>query len=422
MKEYAISPEVVALVEGCKKEVQPRLDAIMERAEMHQYRVIRAMQNARLSDAHFHTATGYGYDDVGREVVETIYAEVFGAQEALVRPHISSGTHAISLCLYGVLRPGDELLAITGAPYDTINTVIGTQEGDNGNGTLKDFGIDYKQVDLVDGHIDRKAIAAAITEKTKMIYLQRSTGYSWRKALTLEDIKEAIAYCKSIKPDVVAFVDNCYGEFLDEAEPVGVGADLMAGSLIKNPGGGLAPTGGYVAGKKEYVHMAACRLAAPGVAGETGATLGINRTLLQGFFLAPTVVAQAIQSAVLVAAVYAKLGFDVCPSVTDYRSDIIQSIRMGAPEGVEVFCQAVQEAAPVDAFVTPVPWEMPGYNCPVIMAAGAFIQGSSIELSADAPMREPYIVYFQGGLTHFHGKLGLLLSLQRLVDAGIIQL
>ncbi|MGL4282522.1 MAG: methionine gamma-lyase family protein, partial [Eubacterium aggregans] len=316
-EEYHISQQVMDLVERIGTGIKPQLDTLMERAEMHQYRVIRAMQRAGLSDRHFHPATGYGYDDVGREIVEAIYADVFGAEDALVRPHISSGTHAISLCLYGVLRPGDEILAITGTPYDTIRTVIGYEEGDNGTGTLKDFGISYKQVDLNDGQVDYDGIRAAITDKTKMVYLQRSTGYSWRKALTLADIQAAIAFAKEIKPDVVAFVDNCYGEFLDDDEPVSVGADLMAGSLIKNPGGGIAPTGGYVAGKKEYVYMAACRLAAPGVAKETGATGTINRTLLQGFFLAPTVVAQALQSAILMAAVYEKLGFAVCPGPED---------------------------------------------------------------------------------------------------------
>lgn len=415
---YGISEKVIRFVDETAKTVQPRLDEVMARAEMHQYRVIRAMQKAQLADRHFHPATGYGYDDVGREVVEKIYADVFDAEAALVRPHISSGTHAISLCLFGVLRPGDELLAVTGAPYDTINTVIGCQEGDDGNGTLQDFGIGFKQVDLIDGQVDFKGIEKALTSKTKMIYIQRSTGYSWRKALTLEDIEAVIAFCKKIKPDVIAFVDNCYGEFLDDGEPTAVGADLMAGSLIKNPGGGLAPTGGYVAGRADLVHMAACRLSAPGVAGETGATGNVNRTYLQGFFLAPTVVAQALQSAVLMAAVYKRLNYAVCPEVEDYRSDIIQSIQLGDPEQIKIFCRAVQEAAPVESFLTPEPWDMPGYNCPVIMAAGAFIQGSSIELSADAPMREPYIVYFQGGLTHFHGKLGILLTVQRLMDAG----
>ena len=421
-EEFNISKDVICFVDQVEAEIEPRLAELDEKAEYHQYKVIKAMQRANLSDRHFHPATGYGYDDVGREVVETIYADIFGAEDALVRPHISSGTHAISLCLYGVLRPGDELLSITGSPYDTLRTVIGIEEADAGNGTLKDFGVNYKQIELTeDGKINEEKVLSSIHENTKMIYMQRSTGYSWRKALKISDMAEIIAKIKAVKPDVVVFVDNCYGEFLDYKEPVAVGADLMAGSLIKNPGGGLAPTGGYVAGKEKYVYMAACRLAAPGVAKETGATLDINRTLLQGLFLAPTVVAQAIKTAVLMAAVYDKLGFGVCPGVEDYRSDIIQSIRLCDPEAVKVFCRAVQEAAPVDSFVTPEPWDMPGYNCPIIMAAGAFIQGSSIELSADAPMREPYIAYFQGGLTHYHGKLGLLLTLQRLMEAGIIK-
>ncbi|MEG0075241.1 MAG: methionine gamma-lyase family protein [Eubacterium sp.] len=419
---FNISKEVIDYVEKVEKEITEQIKSIDEKAEYHQYKVIRAMQNAGLSDRHFHAATGYGYDDIGREIVETIYADIFGAEDALVRPHISSGTHAISLCLYGILRPGDELLSITGSPYDTLRTVIGIEDEDQGCGTLKDFRVKYKQIELLeDGRIDEDTVLSSIHENTKMIYLQRSTGYSWRKALQIDDLKEIIVKVKAVKPDVVVFVDNCYGEFLDYLEPTAVGADLMAGSLIKNPGGGLAPTGGYVAGRKDLVYMAACRLAAPGVAKETGATLGINRTLLQGLFLAPTVVAQAIKTATLMAGVYTHLGFEVCPKVDDYRSDIIQSIKLGTPEGVKVFCCAVQEAAPVDSFVTPEPWEMPGYSCPIIMAAGAFIQGSSIELSADAPMREPYIAYFQGGLTHYHGKLGLLLTLQRLKEAGIIK-
>ncbi len=420
---FNISESVIQFVDQVEAGIKQQLDAVDERAEAHQYRVIRAMQKQNLSDRHFHTATGYGYDDAGREVIEAIYADIFGAEDALVRPHISSGTHAISLCLYGVLRPGDELLAITGAPYDTLRTVIGMEgyEADNGCGTLRDFGVYYKQVDLRDdGSIDTEKVLASITDKTKMVYLQRSKGYSWRKAITIDDIEKIIADVRRKKPDVVVFVDNCYGEFLDDKEPTAVGADLMAGSLIKNPGGGLAPTGGYVAGKKEYVYMAACRLAAPGVAKETGATLDVTRIMLQGLFFAPTVVASAIKTAILMAAAYDKLGFEVCPQAEDYRSDIVQSVKLGTPEGVKVFCRAVQEAAPVDAFVTPEPWDMPGYNCPVIMAAGAFIQGSSIELSADAPMREPYIAYFQGGLTHFHGKLGLLLTLERLKQAGMI--
>lgn len=422
-QDFAISAKVIDFTETVEKDIKATLEELEEMAEFHQYRVIKAMQRAGLGDRHFAVATGYGYDDVGREIVEKIYADVFGAEDALVRPHISSGTHAISLALYGVLRPGDHLLAITGSPYDTIRSVIGLEDKYQGQGTIKEYGVSYDQIELLaDGRFDHDAILKAITPHTRMIYLQRSTGYSWRKAVTLAEMKEIISAIRAVKPDVIVFVDNCYGEFLDRVEPVSVGVDLMAGSLIKNPGGGLAPTGGYVAGRSELVHLAACRLSAPGVARETGATLGINRTLLQGLFLAPTVVSQAIKSAVLLAACYQKLGFEVCPEVTDYRSDIIQSIRLNTGAGVKAFCRAIQEAAPVDSNLTPEPWDMPGYADPIIMAAGAFIQGSSIELSADAPMREPYIVYFQGGLTHYHGKLGILLSLQRLLDEKLIAL
>ncbi|WP_051355897.1 aminotransferase class I/II-fold pyridoxal phosphate-dependent enzyme [Acetobacterium malicum] len=422
-QEFEISAEVIDFVKKVEDEVHSQLKKRDDLSELHQYRVIKAMQKAGLGDRHFTVSTGYGYDDVGREVVETIYADVFGAEDALVRPHISSGTHAISLALYGVLRPGDHLLAITGSPYDTIRSVIGLEEACVGQGTIKEFGVTYDQIELLpDGSFDETAIVAAITANTKMIYLQRSTGYSWRAALSIDDMAAMIKKIRAVKADVVIFVDNCYGEFLDRVEPVSIGADLMAGSLIKNPGGGLAPTGGYVAGRADLVHLAACRLAAPGVARETGATLGINRTLLQGLFLAPTVVAQAIKSAVLLAACYKKLGFAVCPEVMDYRSDIIQSVCLKTAEGVKTFCRAIQEAAPVDSQATPEPWDMPGYSDPIIMAAGAFIQGSSIELSADAPMREPYYVYFQGGLTHFHGKLGILLSLQRLLDKQIVKI
>jgi cystathionine beta-lyase family protein involved in aluminum resistance len=422
-QEFEISAKVIDFVKKVENEVHSQLEKRDDLSELHQYRVIKAMQKAGLGDRHFTVSTGYGYDDVGREVVETIYADVFGAEDALVRPHISSGTHAISLALYGVLRPGDHLLAITGSPYDTIRSVIGLEEACMGQGTIKEFGVTYDQIELrSDGSFDDAAILAAITPTTKMIYLQRSTGYSWRAALSIDDMAAMIKKIRAVKADVVVFVDNCYGEFMDRVEPVSIGADLMAGSLIKNPGGGLAPTGGYVAGRADLVHLAACRLAAPGVARETGATLGINRTLLQGLFLAPTVVAQAIKSAVLLAACYKKLGFAVCPEVMDYRSDIIQSVCLKTAEGVKTFCRAIQEAAPVDSQATPEPWDMPGYSDPIIMAAGAFIQGSSIELSADAPMREPYYVYFQGGLTHFHGKLGVLLSLQRLLDKQLVKI
>lgn len=422
-QEFEISAEVIDFVKKVENEVHSQLKERDDLSELHQYRVIKAMQKAGLGDRHFTVSTGYGYDDVGREVVETIYADVFGAEDALVRPHISSGTHAIALALYGVLRPGDHLLAITGSPYDTIRSVIGLEETCVGQGTIKEFGVTYNQIELLaDGSFDEVAILSAITPNTKMIYLQRSTGYSWRAALSINAMAEMIKKIRAVKADVIVFVDNCYGEFMDRVEPMLIGADLMAGSLIKNPGGGLAPTGGYVAGRADLVHLAACRLAAPGVARETGATLGINRTLLQGLFLAPTVVAQAIKSAVLLAACYKKLGFAVCPEVMDYRSDIIQSVCLKTAEAVKTFCRAIQEAAPVDSQATPEPWDMPGYSDPIIMAAGAFIQGSSIELSADAPMREPYYVYFQGGLTHFHGKLGVLLSLQRLLDKQLVKI
>ena len=422
-EEYGISRNVRDLFEQAEKRCSERFAQIDRNAETHQYRVIRAMQHAGLSERHFLPATGYGYDDAGREASEKIFAEVFGAQAALVRPHISSGTHAISLALYGVLRPGDELYCPAGAPYDTIRTFIGAQGQEAGSGTLSDFGVTYKQTELrSDGTIDIGRMLDEITPATRMVYFQRSTGYSWRPALTLDQIGEAADAVHQVRPDIVVFVDNCYGEFLDTGEPTTVGADLIAGSLIKNPGGGFAPTGGYVAGRKDLVMLTACRLAAPGVAGETGATLDFNRILLQGFFMAPTVTASALKSAVLAAEVYRSLGYDVCPEPEAYRSDIIESIRLGDPEAVKVFCRAVQEAAPVDSFVTPEPWEMPGYEDQVIMAAGAFIQGSSIELSADAPMKEPWIAYFQGGRTHAHGKLGLMLTVQRLADAGLLNL
>ncbi|MGL4606905.1 MAG: aminotransferase class I/II-fold pyridoxal phosphate-dependent enzyme [Eubacteriaceae bacterium] len=422
-EKFNINKKVIDHVNGVENELSSEYKKRDKLGEFHQYRVVQAMQKAGLSDRHFGVSTGYGYDDLGREVVEKIFSDVFGSEDALVRPHISSGTHAISLALFGVLRPGDELLSISGSPYDTIQTVIGIDDKSIGEGTLKDYGIIYNQIELLkNGEFDEATIMEKISSRTKMIYIQRSTGYSWRSAITISQIAGIIDKIRGIKKEVIIFVDNCYGEFLDTEEPVAVGADLMAGSLIKNPGGGLAPTGGYVAGKKELVHLAACRLAAPGVARETGATLGIARTLLQGLFLAPTVVAQALKTAILVAGSYEKLGFEICPKAREYRSDIIQSIELGTPEAVKLFCQGVQEAAPVDSHLTPEPWDMPGYADQIIMAAGAFIQGSSIELSADAPMREPYIVYFQGGLTYYHGKLGLLLSLQRLMENGLVKL
>ncbi len=423
IEEFKIDEATYHYVENMEKKIDLIVKEIELKAELHQYRVIKAMQRQQLSERHFAVSTGYGYDDVGRETLEKIYADVFYGEDALVRPHISSGTHAISLALFGVLRPGDTLLSISGKPYDTIETVIGSSGKHDGHGTLKDYGINYQQIELTaKGQFDERAILKAITDDIKMVYIQRSTGYSWRGAIALKQMKEMIEKIRTIRKDLVVFVDNCYGEFIDSLEPTAIGADLMAGSLIKNPGGGLAPTGGYVVGRKDLVHLAACRLSAPGVARETGATLGINRILLQGLFLAPTVVGQALKSAIMVASIYKSLGFEVCPDIKAYRSDIIQSVKLNNPEAVKIFCRAIQEAAPVDSFLTPEAWEMPGYEDPIIMAAGAFIQGSSIELSADAPMREPYIVYFQGGLTYYHGKLGLMLTLQGLINKNIIKI
>ncbi len=420
-QRYGISKEVIDLFEKAEDKLGERFRAIDRTAEENSFKVIRSMQEFGLAERHFLPATGYGYDDAGREAAEKIFAKTFGSEAALVRPHISSGTHAISLALYGVLRPGDELYCPAGPPYETVRTFIGADGEEAGNGTLFEFGVTYKEDELnPDGTINIPRMIENITDKTKMVYFQRSTGYGWRPALTLDEIEKAATAAHAKKPDVIVFVDNCYGEFLENREPVSIGADLMAGSLIKNPGGGITPTGGYVAGRKDLIHQAACRLAAPGVSGETGATLDFNRTLLEGFFLAPTVTAAALKNAVLAGKVYEMLGYEVCPAPDAYRSDIIESVKLEDPESLKVFCRAIQEAAPVDSFVTPEPWEMPGYQDEVIMAAGAFIQGSSIELSSDAPMREPYIVYFQGGLTHAHGKLGLMLSVQRLIDAGLL--
>lgn len=419
-EDFGIDAKIIDLCRREEDKLNDVFQKIKDTCEYNQLKVIKAMQKYNLGDRHFGVSTGYGYGDEGRDVLEKIYAEVFNAQDALVRPQIVSGTHAISICLYGILRPGDEILSITGPPYDTIRTII---DGDgNNHGTLKDYGVKYNQVNLCTEGIDIVKVIEALKKETKMVYIQRSTGYGWRKALTIAEIKEAVLKIKKAKPDVVVIVDNCYGEFMDILEPTDVGADLVAGSLIKNPGGGIAPMGGYVAGKKDLVYLAACRLSAPGIAKETGATLGINRSYLQGLFLAPHIVGESIKTAVLASGVFNSLGFDVCPLPKDERSDIIQSIKFDSKEMVEVFCKAIQSAAPVDSFVIPEAWDMPGYNDQVIMAAGAFIQGSSIELSADAPMRQPYIAYLQGGLTHEHGRFGLYMALKMLSDEGLLYL
>lgn len=389
--------------------------------EYNQLKVIKAMQDCRLSDSHFAGSTGYGYGDRGREVLEEIYTQVFKAEDALVRQQIVSGTHALTIALFGNLRPGDELLSVTGKPYDTLEEVIGIRE--NNEGSLKEFGITYRQVDLLaDGKVDFEGIKAAINKKTKMIMIQRSRGYSWRNALKINDIKEIISFVKNIKNDVIVLVDNCYGEFLEQQEPVEAGADLVAGSLIKNPGGGLAPTGGYVVGKRAYVNNAACRLTSPGIGKEVGASLDVNRLFFQGLLFAPHVVAESIKGAIFTSAIMKKAGFEVSPDVNDPRGDIIQAIKFNNPESLILFCQGIQKGSPVDAYVTPEPWEMPGYDSQVIMAAGGFIQGASIELSADAPIKPPYIAYMQGGLVYETVKLGVTKALQLMKERGIIML
>ena len=412
---YGLDNETFELSEEVMKDIEPQFEKIKKIREYNQYKVLKAMQEARLSDNHFNWTTGYGYNDIGREKVEEIYANVFGAEDALVRPIIVNGTHALSLCVQGLVRPGDEILSVTGAPYDTLQGVIGIREE---KGCLKEFGVTYDQVDfLEDGNIDLDGIKRKINDRTKLVMIQRSKGYAWRKSLTIEDIKEAVETVKSVNKDIIVMVDNCYGEFLDTKEPTEVGADIMAGSLIKNPGGGLALTGGYIAGKKELVEMISYRLTTPGIGKECGLTFGTTRTVLQGFFMAPYVTSQAVMGAIFCARAFEKLGYDVLPKYDDLRSDIIQVVRLNNAEEVISFCQGVQEAAPVDSYVRPEPWAMPGYDSDVIMAAGAFIQGSSIELSADAPIRPPYNVYFQGGLTFDHSKMGTLKAIQSMKNA-----
>lgn len=418
--KFKIDEKILTLVEEAEKEVADNFDKLDDITAYNQYKVLSAFQKNRVSDMHFGWNTGYGYDDAGRDVTERIYADVFGTEAALVRTQIVNGTHALSLTLAGILRPGDEMIYISGRPYDTLEEVIGIRG--EGMGSLKEFGITYKQVDLKDGKPDLEAIKNAISDKTKMVCLQRATGYAWRKAITIEQIADCVKIAKEVKEDIIFMVDNCYGEFLDIAEPTDVGADIMAGSLIKNPGGGLALSGGYVAGKKELIDKIAYRLTCPGIGGECGLTFGQTRTVLQGLFLAPKTVNGAIKGAILCGKVYEKLGFEICPSVEDKRSDIIQAVKLGSADAVVAFCQGVQAAAPIDAHVSPEPWDMPGYEDPVVMAAGAFIQGSSIELSADAPIREPYTVYFQGGLTYEHSKFGVIKSLQELYKRNLITL
>ena len=419
-KALGVSENVLAFSETILSDLKDRFAAIDAIAEANQLKVIAAMQKNRVAANHFNLSTGYGYDDEGRDTLERVYADCFGAEAALVRPQITCGTHALALALGANLLPGDELLSPVGGPYDTLEEVIGIRES---VGSLKEYGVSYRQVDLLpDGSFDTDKICAAISKKTKLITIQRSKGYATRPSFSVAQIGELIALCKQCKPDVICMVDNCYGEFTELIEPVNVGADLMVGSLIKNPGGGLAPTGGYICGRADLIERCARRLTAPGLGREVGANLGLLTQFYQGFFLAPTVVASAVKGAVFAANCYEELGFHVIPGASEVRHDIIQAVTFGKPEGVIAFCQGIQAAAPVDSFVSPEPWDMPGYDSPVIMAAGAFVQGSSIELSADGPIKPPYAVYFQGGLTWQHAKFGILMSLQKLVDAGMVTL
>ena len=414
-----LSQRAMELVEQAEEKLAPDFRRLDDLAMGNQYKILAAMRNQRLSDTHFGWQTGYGYDDTGRDVTERIFAEVLGAEDALVRTQIVNGTHALSLVFTGILRPGDEMIYASGGPYDTLEETIGIRG--EGKGALSDFGISYREVPLLpDGSLDIRGTLSAISEKTKMVCLQRATGYAWRKALSLSDIE---TFCKAVKekhPDIILMADNCYGEFLDEKEPTEVGIDIMAGSLIKNPGGGLALTGGYVAGRRDLVDLVSYRLTTPGIGKECGLTFGQTRTMMQGLFMAPSVVTGALKGAMVLGEVFRDLGYPVCPAPEEERSDIIQAVALGSPEAMVSFCKGIQKASPVDAFVTPEPAPMPGYDDPVIMAAGTFVQGSSIELSADGPLREPYIVYFQGGLTYAHAKAGILSAMTQMERDGLL--
>ena len=403
-------------VEASLKERFAQLDEI---AEYNQMKVLAAMQKHRVSAECFNGTTGYGYNDLGRDTLEEVYATCFKGEAALVRPQITCGTHALALALMSNVRPGDEILSPVGKPYDTLEEVIGIRPS---KGSLAEYGVTYAQVDLLaDGGFDFNGIKNAINDRTKLVTIQRSKGYASRPTLSVERIGQLIAFIKEIKPDVICMVDNCYGEFVEKKEPLEVGADMIVGSLIKNPGGGLAPIGGYIVGKKACVENAAYRLTSPGLGKEVGASLGMMQSFFQGFFLAPTVVNAALKSAIFAANVFERLGFSVIPNGSESRHDIIQAVTFDRPEGLIAFCQGIQAAAPVDSYVTPEPWDMPGYDSQVIMAAGAFVQGSSIELSADGPLRPPYTAFFQGGLTWYHGKLGIMMALQKLYDANLVK-
>ena len=441
-KNMGICDEVYDYCDNIIKSLHDRFEEIDKNAEYNQMKVIKAMQDNKVAEMHLSGTTGYGYNDDGRDTLEKVYSDIFKTEDALVRPQIICGTHALNVALSSNLRPGDELLSPVGKPYDTLEEVIGIRPS---NGSLAEYGITYSQVDLLedgtfdyenikkaityaqvdllpDGGFDYEGIKNAINERTKLVTIQRSKGYASRPTLSVERIGELISFIKGIKPDVICMVDNCYGEFVERIEPSEVGADMIVGSLIKNPGGGLAPCGGYIAGKKECVEQAAYRLSSPGLGKEVGATLGVNQSFYQGLFLSPVVVAGALKGAIFAANVYEKAGFVVRPDGSEPRYDIIQAVELGSADGLLAFCKGIQAAAPVDSFVTPEPWPMPGYDSDVIMAAGAFVQGSSIELSADGPLKEPYSVFFQGGLTWYHAKLGIMMSVQKMFEKDLIKL
>lgn len=419
-QDFGITEKVYQFGESILEDLRKIFEEIDRRAEYNQLKVLSAMQKCRVNADCFHYASGYGYSDIGRDTLEEVYARTFHTESALVRPQIACGTHALALALGALLRPGDELLSPVGKPYDTLEEVIGIRSS---AGSLSEFGITYAQAELDGtGHPDYEAIRGKIRSNTKVATIQRSKGYLPRPSYGVSEIGELISFLKSIKPDLICMVDNCYGEFVEINEPSDVGADLIVGSLIKNPGGGLAPIGGYICGRKDLVDLCAARLTSPGLGREVGASLDVMKSFYQGFYLAPVIVASALKSAVFAANIYEKLGFTVVPGAAEQRHDIIQSVIFGKPEGVIGFCRGIQSAAPVDSYVTPEPWPMPGYDSDVIMAAGTFIQGASIELSADGPMKEPYAVYFQGGMTWPHGKLGILKTLQELYDAGVVKL
>ena len=417
-EQLGISSQVYDFCHEIEESLKERFEQFDKTAEYNQMKVIKAMQENRVSAECFNMSSGYGYNDLGRDTLEKVYASCFKGEDALVRPQITCGTHALALALMSNLRPGDELMSPVGKPYDTLEEVIGIRPS---KGSLAEYGVTYSQVDLLpDGSFDYENIKKAINDRTKLVTIQRSKGYATRPTLSVTRIGELISFIKNIKPDVICMVDNCYGEFVEEKEPLEVGADMIVGSLIKNPGGGLAPIGGYIVGKKECVENAAYRLTSPGLGKEVGASLGVIQSFYQGFFMAPTVVSGALKGAVFAANIYEKLGFSVIPDGTESRHDIIQAVTFNNPDAMIAFCEGIQAAAPVDSYVTPEPWAMPGYDSDVIMAAGAFVQGSSIELSADGPIKPPYAVYFQGGLTWYHAKLGILMSLQKLKERNLV--